>query len=143
MLLAFYLYAGMINLTLEVISLAWPDRFLSAGCYRLQYKRPHLKRVWYCSHRQLVLDTLQKLVGVDCICQSRHCYLLCATHLLPCVWREALEIKGLSDMSNQHPPVSGGCQEQVAYANNTRPFLGAGAYTARDNALCLKSSLAT
>jgi len=49
----------------------------------------------------------------------------------------------LSDVGNQHPPVSGECQEQVAYANNTRPFLGAGAYTASDNALCLKSGLAT
>jgi len=46
-------------------------------------------------------------------------------------------------VSNQHPPVSGGRQEQVAYTNNTRPFLGVGAYTASDNALHLKSSLAT
>jgi len=55
------------------------------------------------------------------------------------------ELHGVSNnvLSNQHPPVSGGCQEQVAYANNTRPFLGAGAYTARDNALRLKSGLAT
>jgi len=105
-------------------SLAWPDRFLGAGCYRLQYKRLYLKRarVWYC---------------------SRHCYLHRATHLLPRVRREPLEIKGLSDVNNQHPPVSGGCQEQVAYANNTRPFLGAGAYTVSDNALRLKSGLAT
>jgi len=49
----------------------------------------------------------------------------------------------LSDICNQHSPVSGGCQEQVAYANNTRPFLGVGAYTASDNALRLKSGLAT
>jgi len=47
----------------------------------------------------------------------------------------------LSDVGNQHPPVSGGCQEQVAYANNTRPFLGAGTYTASDNALRLKAVL--
>jgi len=46
-------------------------------------------------------------------------------------------------VSNQHSPVSGGCQEQVAYANNTRPFLGAGAYTASNNSLHLKSGLAT
>jgi len=124
-------------------SLAWPDRFLGAGRYRLQYKRLRLKKVWYCLHRQLVLDTLQSLVGVDCIRYSRHYYLLCATHLLPRVRREPLEIKGLSDVNNQHPPVSGGCQEQVAYANNTRPFLGVGAYTASDNALRLKSGLAT
>jgi len=45
-------------------------------------------------------------------------------------------------MINQHPPVYGGCQEQVAYANNTRPFLGVGTYTASDNALRLKSGLA-
>jgi len=51
-------------------------------------------------------------------------------------------MNGLSDVNNRHPPVSGGCQEQVAYVNNTRPFLGAGTYTASDNALRLKSSLA-
>jgi len=49
----------------------------------------------------------------------------------------------LSDVNNQHPPVSGGCQEQVAYASNTKPFLGAGAYIASDNTLHLKSGLAT
>jgi len=39
-------------------------------------------------------------------------------------------------------PVSVGCQEQVAYVNYTRSFLGASTYTASDNALCLKSGLA-
>jgi len=33
--------------------------------------------------------------------------------------------------------------EQLAYANWTRLFLGAGAYTASDNTLHLKSGLAT
>jgi len=41
------------------------------------------------------------------------------------------------------PPVSVGCQEQVAYVNNTRSFLGAGTFTASDNTLHLKSGLAT
>jgi len=45
-------------------------------------------------------------------------------------------------VNNQQPPVSGGCQEQVAYVNNTRSFLGVGAYTASNNTLHLKSSLA-
>jgi len=66
-------------------------------------------------------------------------YFGCATHILPRVRREPLEVKGLSDVINQHPPVFGGCQEQVAYANNTRTFLGTGAYTASDNALRLKA----
>jgi len=39
-------------------SLMWPDCFLGARRYHLQYKHPHLKRVAY---RELVLDTISHI----------------------------------------------------------------------------------
>jgi len=50
----------------------------------------------------------------------------------------------LRGMKNQHPTSFCRCQKQVAYVNNTRPFLSidaytAGAYTAGDNALHQKA----
>jgi len=44
------------------VSLAWPDRFLGAGRYCLQYKRPRRKRVWPSSQAKLTFDTSE---GVD------------------------------------------------------------------------------
>jgi len=61
-----------------------------------------------------------------------------------CTEREPLEINDLSDMNNWHLAVSVGVKNnEVAYANNTRPFIDSGAYTASDNTLHLKSGLAT
>ena len=44
------------GLTKDLVSRSQTSIF-SAGRYRLQYKRPHSKRVWYGSLGRLVLDT--------------------------------------------------------------------------------------
>ena len=51
----------------SALSLAWPDRFFSAGRYRLQCKRPHEKRVWSGLSGRVVLDTSILSGGVDYI----------------------------------------------------------------------------
>ena len=48
-------------------SLAWPDHFFSTGRYRLQYKRPHEKRVWSGLSGRVVLDTSVLSGGVNYI----------------------------------------------------------------------------
>ena len=92
----------------------------SAGRYRLQYKRPSLKRVWSGLYRQVVLTPPCRTVDLLRSLGSIKIKVLSIYTFTRVLIRPGLK----HDLNKSTPPVGTELSEQLAYTNRTRPFFG-------------------
>ena len=109
-----YKYSGAIHLEQPGLTVASHGHsFFSVGRYRLQYKHPAYKRVWSGFYRQIALMPP---------CQPE--VLICSVVLRYKCFNLQIHPGLKHDLNKSTPPVGTEVSEQLAYANQTRPFLG-------------------